>query len=46
MITKTPTDILGIKNKGELKKGYIADIVLFDSKLKIVNGILGGKVTI
>ena len=44
MITKTPAEILGIKNKGELKKGYIADITIFNPELKIVNVILHGKI--
>lgn len=44
MITKTPADILGIKNKGELKKGYVADIAIFDSNLKIVGVILHGNI--
>ena len=44
MITKTPANILGIKNKGELKKGYVADIAIFDSNLKIVGVILHGNI--
>ena len=43
MITKTPASILGIKNKGELKKGYVADIVVFDSDFKITDVILHGQ---
>lgn len=44
MITKTPAKILGIENKGVLKEGNIADIVVFNPDLKIVNIILNGKV--
>ena len=44
MLTKTPADIMGIKNKGSLKIGYDADIVIFDNSYKIKNVILGGKI--
>lgn len=44
MLTKSPADILGIRNKGKLEKSFIADIVIFDKNYKIVNVILNGKV--
>lgn len=44
MLTKTPASILGIKNKGEIKKSYIADIVIFDENYKINNVILNGNI--
>ncbi|MBR3932691.1 MAG: N-acetylglucosamine-6-phosphate deacetylase [Clostridia bacterium] len=44
MITKTPAKIMGIKNKGEIKNSYIADIVIFDKNYKINNVILNGNV--
>ena len=44
MITRTPASILGIKDKGELKKDYVADIVIFDSDFKIINVVLNGNI--
>lgn len=44
MLTKTPAAILGLKNKGSLEKGYVADMVMFDSTFKIKNVILHGKI--
>ena len=41
--TKIPAGKLGI-NKGELKKGYDADIVIFDENFSIISTIVGGEV--
>lgn len=41
--TKIPAQKLGIK-KGELKKGYDADIVIFDEDFSIITTIINGEV--
>lgn len=41
--TKIPAGKLGI-NKGELKKGYDSDIVIFDENFSIISTIVGGEV--
>lgn len=43
MITNTPAKIMHVKNKGKIQKGYNADIVIFDNKLKIKKVLLNGK---
>ncbi|MBQ8758182.1 MAG: amidohydrolase family protein, partial [Clostridia bacterium] len=35
MMTKVPAEVMGLKNKGLLKKGYDADIVVFDENINI-----------
>ncbi len=35
MMTKNPAQVLDLKNKGELKSGFDADIVLFDDEIRI-----------
>jgi N-acetylglucosamine-6-phosphate deacetylase len=42
-VTKIPAQKLGIK-KGELKKGYDADIVIFDEDFSIITTIINGEV--
>ncbi len=42
MLTKVPAKILKV-NKGEIQKGYDADIVVFDDKIKIADVFVGGK---
>ena len=42
-VTKVPAEKLGIK-KGELKKGYDADIVIFDEDFSIITTIVAGEV--
>ena len=42
-VTKIPARKLGI-NKGELKEGYDADIVIFDEKFSIISTIVGGEI--
>lgn len=44
MMTETPAKILGLKNKGQIEKGYDADIVIFDKDLVVNTVILGGKI--
>jgi len=42
-VTKIPAEKLGVK-KGQLKKGYDADIVIFDEDFSIIITIVSGKV--
>jgi len=42
-VTKRPAEKLGLK-KGELKKGYDADIVIFDKDFSIISTIINGEV--
>ena len=42
-VTKRPAQKLGLK-KGELKKGYDADIVVFDEDFSIITTIVAGEV--
>ena len=44
MATETPAKILGIKNKGVLKAGYDADIVIFDRDINICTNIVNGTI--
>jgi len=44
MITETPANILGAKNKGRIKAGLDADVVIFTPDYKIEKVILGGKI--
>ena len=43
MLTRTPAEIIGIRNIGCIKKGCKADIVIFDSDFKIKTVLLAGK---
>ncbi len=43
MLTKTPAKILGIHNKGEIKKGYDADVVLLDQNFIVRQVLLKGE---
>ena len=43
MITETPASILGLSDRGIIKNGYRADVVVFDKELKINNVFIGGK---
>lgn len=45
MASTTPAKIAGFKNKGEIKEGYDADLVIFDEDVNIAKTIIGGKVT-
>lgn len=44
MLTETPASILNLKNKGLIKKGYTADIVILDKDLKVIEVILNGDI--
>lgn len=43
MASTTPARIIGAKNKGFLKKGYDADVVIFDKDINVIRTIVGGK---
>ena len=43
MATRTPADIVGLKNKGSLAKGFDGDVVIFDKDINIIKNIVGGK---
>ena len=42
MLTKIPARIMGL-NKGELKSGFDADVVVFDENINIKSCFVGGK---
>lgn len=42
MMCKTPAKAMGLKNRGELKKGFVADLVLFDDNIEIKKVIIEG----
>ena len=44
MITKNPAKMLGLHGKGEIKKGYDADLVLLNESLFTECVILGGQI--
>ena len=43
MITETPARIMGLKNKGKIRPGFDADVVIFDKELKIRKVLTGGR---
>ncbi|MBR5552961.1 MAG: N-acetylglucosamine-6-phosphate deacetylase [Clostridia bacterium] len=43
MLTETPAAIMHLSNKGKIKDGNDADIVLFDKDLRVQNVFLGGE---
>ncbi len=43
MMTKTPCTHMGLSRKGELKSGYDADIVVFDSEINVKAVFVGGR---
>ncbi len=43
MISETPASILGLNDRGVIKSGYRADIVVFDSGLNIHKVLIKGK---
>ena len=43
MLTETPAAIMRLANKGKIKDGNDADIVLFDKDLRVQNVFLGGE---
>lgn len=44
MITKTPAEVMGIEDRGELREGFYADLVFFDADIHIKNVLLRGEV--
>ncbi len=46
MITEIPAKIMGLNNKGKIKSGYDADIVIFDSEINIKKVFLNGKIVL
>jgi len=44
MVTSTPAKMLGLEDIGELKEGYSADIVLFNSEFKILKIFVDGEI--
>ena len=44
MLTATPANVMNIKNKGKIQKGYDADIVIFNDDLNIKKVIINGRV--
>lgn len=43
MITKNPAKLLNLRNLGELKEGFLADIVIFNENIIIQKVIANGK---
>lgn len=43
MASKTPAKIMNLKNTGEIKEGFDADIVLFDENINVVKTIINGR---
>jgi N-acetylglucosamine-6-phosphate deacetylase len=44
MISKTPAKVMGLTDRGEIKEGYRADLVIMDKQLNVKNVILNGKI--
>ena len=45
MLTENPAKVMGIaENKGALKQGMDADVVIFDENINIKNTIINGKI--
>ena len=42
MITETPARIMGLADRGRLREGFVADIVIFDGDINIERVIVGG----
>ena len=43
MASKTPAKVLGLEDRGEIKKGMLADLVLLDNNLNVKNVFKNGK---
>ncbi|HIP41623.1 MAG TPA: N-acetylglucosamine-6-phosphate deacetylase [Campylobacterales bacterium] len=44
MVTKVPAQRLGLKDKGELKVGFCADLVLFDKEFTVLKTFIDGEI--
>jgi len=45
MASTVPARLSKASNKGEIKAGYDADLVIFDDDINVRKTIIGGKVT-
>lgn len=43
MMCKTPAKVMGLKNHGEIKEGFTADLVFFDEDIQVQKVLLRGK---
>jgi N-acetylglucosamine-6-phosphate deacetylase len=43
MMTQTPARLMGLDNKGVLRRGMDADIIIFDEDVTLKSAIVGGK---
>ena len=46
MLTQVPARIMGLAQKGQLKEGFDADLVIFDDQIQIKSVIIGGQIKI
>ena len=46
MLTQVPARIMGLSQKGQLKEGFDADLVIFDDQIQIKSVIIGGQIKI
>ena len=44
MSSKTPAEILGISDKGQIKNGYDADLVLLDKDINVIWTMINGEI--
>jgi len=44
MATKTPAAVMGLRDKGQLKPGFDADVTLFDENVQVQLTMVEGKV--
>ena len=43
MATENPSRLLGLKNRGRIAKGFLADIIIFDDNIKIWRILKSGR---
>ena len=43
MMCKTPAKVMGLQNRGEIKEGFIADLVFFNEEIQVQKVLLQGK---